>query len=165
LHFLLVTVVPGCLVAGWWQVHRALSGNLLSYFYSIEWPIFAVLGVVAWWQLVHDQPLARDYEAPREVRRSRLHRDDEVPSRPLVWDEALESPELKAYNDYLRALSAGRARKTWRNPRGLPELAEPVDGGTIRLSDHVVDGGGEEVEVGGPGAEPAVRGRRSGPAN
>jgi len=81
LHFLLVTVVPGCLVAGWWQVNRALSGNLLSYFYSIEWPIFAILGVIAWWQLVHDQPLASDFEAPREVRRSWLHRDDEVPSR------------------------------------------------------------------------------------
>ena len=117
MHFLLVTVVPGCLLAGWWQVNRALSGNLLSYFYSIEWPIFAVLGVIAWWQLVHDQPLASNFEAPR----------DEVPSRPLVWDEALESPELKAYNDYLRALSAGRARKTWRNPSGLPEPADPVD--------------------------------------
>ncbi len=127
LHFLLVTVVPGCLVAGWWQVNRALSGNLLSYFYSIEWPIFAVLGVIAWWQLVHDQPLASDFEAPREVRRSWLHRDDEVPSQPLVWDEALESPELKAYNDYLRALSAGRAKKTWRNPSGLPEPTGPVD--------------------------------------
>jgi hypothetical protein len=154
----LVTVVPGCLLAGWWQVNRALSGNLLSYFYSIEWPIFAVLGVVAWWQLVHDQPLASGYEAPREVRRSRLHRDDEVPSRPLVWDEALESPELKAYNDYLRALSAGRARKTWRNPRGLPEPAELVEGGTIQPS-------GNDVEVGGQDVEPAVRGGRAGPAN
>jgi hypothetical protein len=44
-----------------------------------------------------------------------------------VWDEALESPELKAYNDYLRALAAGRARKTWRNPSGLPEPVDPVD--------------------------------------
>jgi len=158
LHFLLVTVVPGCLLAGWWQVNRALSGNLLSYFYSIEWPIFAVLGVVAWWQLVHDQPLARDYEAPREVRRSWLHRDDEVPSRPLVWDEALESPELKAYNDYLRALSAGRARKTWRNPRGLPEPVEPIEGEVIQRS-------GNDVEVGSKDVEPALRGGRTSPAN
>jgi hypothetical protein len=145
-------------LAGWWQVNRALSGNLLSYFYSIEWPIFAVLGVVAWWQLVHDQPLASDYEAPREVRRSWLHRDDEVPSRPLVWDEALESPELKAYNDYLRALSAGRARKTWRNPRGLPEPVEPIEGEVIQRS-------GNDVEVGSKDVEPALRGGRTSPAN
>ena len=125
--------------------------NLLSYFYSIEWPIFAVLGVVAWWQLVHDQPLASDFEAPREVRRSWLHRDDEVPSRALVWDEALESPELKAYNDYLRSLSAGRARKTWSNPRGLPPSPGPVDG-------DIFGPGGTDVE-------PAVRGGRTGPGN
>jgi DNA-binding transcriptional regulator of glucitol operon len=150
LHFLLVTVVPGCFLAGWWQVHRALSGNLLSYFYSIEWPIFAVLGVIAWWQLVHDQPEASDYQAPREVRRSRLHRDDEIPSRPLVWDEALESPELKAYNDYLRALAAGRGRKTWRNPKGLAPSAGP--------------GEDDVIELGAADVEPAVPASRPGPA-
>jgi hypothetical protein len=120
LHFLLVTIVPGCLVAGWWQVHRALSGNLLSYFYSIEWPIFAILGVIAWWQLIHDVPTAAEYANPRRERRSLLHRDDEVPSPALVWDRALETPELQNYNQYLKALSAGGVRKTWRNPRGLP---------------------------------------------
>jgi hypothetical protein len=120
LHFLLVTVVPGCLVAGWWQVHRALSGNLLSYFYSIEWPIFAVLGVIAWWQLIHDVPTAAEYDHPRRERRSLLHRDDEVPSPALIWDKALETPELRNYNQYLQALAAGGERKTWGNPRGLP---------------------------------------------
>ena len=170
LHFLLVTVVPGCLLAGWWQVHRALSGNLLSYFYSLEWPIFAVLGVIAWWQLVHDQPGASDYETPREVRRSRLHRDDEVPSRALVWDEALESPELKAYNEYLRALAAGRGKKTWRNPRGLPPSAEPVDGDVIELGVTDVEpsipgsGPGPPIEHAPAPIGPARRyGRRSGP--
>ncbi len=123
LHFLLVTVVPGCLFAGWWQVHRALSGNLISYFYSIEWPVFALLGVLAWWQLIHDVRLEREYDEPSRVRRSWLHRDDEVPSQPLRWDTALETPELRAYNEYLRALALGRTRKTWGNPRGLPEVA------------------------------------------
>lgn len=135
LHFLLVTVVPGCLLAGWWQVHRALGGNLLSYFYSVEWPIFAILGVVAWWQLIHDVPTPADYEHPRRERRSFLHRDDEVPSPALRWDAALETPELRNYNQYLQALAAGGARKTWSNPRGLPlevlnaeyDAGEPYD--------------------------------------
>ena len=132
LHFLLITVVPACLLAGWWQVHRALSGNLLSYFYSVEWPIFAILGGVAWWQLIHDVRLETEYEDPRRERRSFLHRDDEVPSQPLVWDKALESPELRTYNEYLRALADRGGRKTWGNPRGLPEDAlaalDDVDG-------------------------------------
>jgi DNA-binding transcriptional regulator of glucitol operon len=127
---LLVTVVPGCLLAGWWQVTRALSGNLLSYFYSVEWPIFAFLAALAWWQLIHDEPVPTDYAKPKKARRSFLHRDDEVPTQPLVWDQALESPELIAYNEYLRALSAGRARKTWGNPRGLPvDMADEVGRG------------------------------------
>jgi hypothetical protein len=132
LHLLLITVVPACLLAGWWQVHRALSGNLLSYFYSVEWPIFAILGAVAWWQLIHDVRLETDFEDPRRERRSFLHRDDEVPSPPLVWDQALESPELRTYNQYLRVLADRGGRKTWANPRGLPadalESADEVDG-------------------------------------
>ncbi len=161
LHFLLVTVVPACLLAGWWQVHRALSGNLLSYFYSIEWPIFALLAVIAWWQLVHDQPVTSGYEAPRQVRRSWLHRDDEVPSRPLVWDEALESPELKAYNDYLRALSAGRARKTWRNPRGLAPT-RPARAGPAPTGEPL---DGDLVHLGGVDAGPGGRHGGTGPAH
>jgi hypothetical protein len=120
LHFLVVTLAPGCLFAGWWQVHRALSGNLLSYFYSVEWPIFSILAIVAWWQLLHDERSEGDFERPRSTKGSFLHRDEEVPSKPLVWDTALETPELAAYNDYLKALSDGRGRKTWRNPLGLP---------------------------------------------
>jgi hypothetical protein len=138
LHFLLVTVTPGCLLAGWWQVHRALSGNLLSYFYSVEWPIFAVLAVVAWWQLIHDRPGAwkgtepgapgesggsrpgEPVAPPAPVRKSWLYRQDETEGRPILWDESFETPELAEYNRYLRSLAAGKAKKTWANPRGLP---------------------------------------------
>ena len=163
LHFLLVTVAPGCLVAGWWQVHRALSGNLLSYFYSVEWPIFSVLAVVAWWQLVHDQPTVEDLawdelgddEASGEVavgadgdgdvlapgpavargrssrpwrqpkrRKSWLYHQDTFEGARVVWDRSQESSELVEYNRYLQSLATGRARKTWSNPRGLPETGE-----------------------------------------
>lgn len=111
-------VVPGCLFAGWWQVHRALGGNLLSYFYSIEWPIFALLGVIAWWQLIHDDRPGVPRDEGREEAGGKL--EGAVKSQPLVWDKALETPELVAYNDYLRGLASGGARKTWRNPKGLP---------------------------------------------
>lgn len=124
LHVLVVTLVPACLFAGWWQVHRALGGNLLSYFYSFEWPLFAVLAIIAWWQLVHDVPLPHRGPAPTRTRRSLLHRTDEVALPSLSWDKSLETPELQAYNDYLKALADGRRRKTWGNPRGLPVTAD-----------------------------------------
>lgn len=56
LHLEVALFVPGCLIAGWWQVTRALRGNGLSWFYSIEWPIFALFAIFGWWHLLHEDP-------------------------------------------------------------------------------------------------------------
>lgn len=56
LHLAFVVIASGCLIAAWWQVHRAMSGNTLSYLYSVEWPAFAVVAGIGWWQMVHDTP-------------------------------------------------------------------------------------------------------------
>ncbi len=60
----------GCLAAGWWQATRALGGNFLSWFYSVEWPAFAVIAVIGWWHLIHEDPEA--YRARKQ--------------RPPEWD-------------------------------------------------------------------------------
>jgi hypothetical protein len=56
LHLAFLVVAGGCLAAGWWQVHRAMAGNTLSYLYSVEWPAFAVVAGIGWWQMFHDTP-------------------------------------------------------------------------------------------------------------
>jgi hypothetical protein len=56
LHAIVLVVAPGCVLAGWWQATRALAGNGLSWFYSVEWPVFALLAVAGWWHLVHEDP-------------------------------------------------------------------------------------------------------------
>ena len=58
LHVEVVVVASACVAAGWWQATRALAGNGLSWFYSIEWPAFAVVAVVGWWILIHEDPEA-----------------------------------------------------------------------------------------------------------
>ncbi len=63
LHLLLAVVAPGCAAAGWWQATRALAGNTLSWAYSVEWPAFAVVAIVTWWNLIHEDPEA--YRARR----------------------------------------------------------------------------------------------------
>ena len=63
LHLEVLVVAPGCAAAGWWQATRALSGNGLSWVYSIEWPVFALIALWGWWFLVHEDPAA--YEARR----------------------------------------------------------------------------------------------------
>jgi hypothetical protein len=56
LHLAFVVIASGCLIAAWWQVHRAMQGNTLSYLYSVEWPAFAVVAGIGWWQMFHDTP-------------------------------------------------------------------------------------------------------------
>ena len=58
LHLELLLVAPGCVAAGWWQATRALAGNSLSWFYSVEWPVFALIAAWGWWFLVHEDPAA-----------------------------------------------------------------------------------------------------------
>ena len=54
-HLFTVAAVIGMLWLGDWQLHRALSGNGLSWAYTFEWPIFAVLGVVFWAKTIRDE--------------------------------------------------------------------------------------------------------------
>jgi hypothetical protein len=56
LHVAFLVIATGCLIAGWWQIHRAMSGNTLSYLYSVEWPAFVVVAGIGWWQMFHDTP-------------------------------------------------------------------------------------------------------------
>lgn len=92
LHLTLVVVVGGCLTAGWWQATRALSGNGLSWFYSVEWPAFAVVAAVAWWHLIHEDPEA--YEARR-----RQPEHQAAASSPLrgEWSEPLPTVRMPTF--------------------------------------------------------------------
>lgn len=69
LHAEVLIVAPGCGLAGWWQATSALAGNQLSWVYSVEWPIFGLIAIYAWWHLVHEDPAA--YEARRRRTRDR----------------------------------------------------------------------------------------------
>jgi hypothetical protein len=62
LHATVLVVVPGFLWLGWWQLHRALAGNELSWAYTVEWPFFSLYAIFMWWRLVHD--VARDRAGP-----------------------------------------------------------------------------------------------------
>ncbi len=127
LHLALLIWFPGCLVAFWWQVHRALGGNALSYLYSVEWPAFALAGVWAWWQLVHtesselgraaQQRIAQAASAPHlgaDAGGARAAGTERGVARPHpVRRREDEDPELAAYNDHLARLAA-EGPKGWR---------------------------------------------------
>ncbi len=53
MHLGCLLFVPFCIAATWWQITRAEDGNGLSYLYTFEWPVFAIVGVYFWWQFLH----------------------------------------------------------------------------------------------------------------
>jgi len=106
LHLAVLVAAPGCLAAFWWQLHRALAGNDLSWAYCFEWPIFSVLALVGWWQLIHDHGASDRSDLTLE----------RAPLSPLVpqWRDDPDDQELAAYNRWLGELASSGRRKTWR---------------------------------------------------
>jgi hypothetical protein len=120
LTWLAFTVVCaiGMLLLGAWQLHRAQTGNALSWGYTFEWPIFALFVVVFWGKTVIDEARypggrAKHDAAPGVAGPA----DDEDLALPgtglphtahtaaLTDDEAADDPDLAAYNAYLARLN------------------------------------------------------------
>ena len=74
-----------------WQVHRALSGNSLSWAYVFEWPFFALAVVYMWWKLLHD---------------------DDEPRRALRPEDPAVEEQRAAYNRYLQSLAEGSGSRS-----------------------------------------------------
>lgn len=99
LHAIAIVLTGLFLLAGWWQVLRGESGNLQSWAYAFEWPLFAVFVVVMWVRMVRDE----------------LRSDDEDEETTEVPEGAAPAPvvqyvpeegdeELVAYNRRLARL-------------------------------------------------------------
>ena len=54
-HAFAVLAAAGMLWLGDWQLRRAEAGNELSWAYTFEWPLFAVLGAVFWVKTVREE--------------------------------------------------------------------------------------------------------------
>ncbi len=54
-HAFAVVATWGMLWLGDWQLHRALSGNELSWAYTFEWPLFTIFGIYFWVKTVRDE--------------------------------------------------------------------------------------------------------------
>jgi hypothetical protein len=129
-HTGVLAVVVTFLGLGWWQVRRALAGNVLSFGYAFEWPIFAAFLVFVWSREVREalappapapsaedasgpdpsapgaDPTRQPEPAPRTDPTHRPPRRRDLPrhSGP-AYDDSGDEP-LAAYNRYLAWLNA-----------------------------------------------------------
>ncbi len=109
LHLALIAWLAMSASAAWWQVGRAVQGNSLSFLYSIEWPVFGVLGVLGWYALLNLDRVTHDDERERAEYEERMRRE----ARAAREREADEDPTLAAYNDHLAELAERSKKKLW----------------------------------------------------
>jgi hypothetical protein len=132
-HAFTVVCVIGMTLLGAWQLHRAQTGNALSWGYTFEWPIFAIFVLVFWGKTVIDEARypggrAKHETAPGAAGHA-VGEDLALPgtalpqAAPLTDDEAADDPDLAAYNAYLARLNKQTTpdRQTSLNKQTTPD--------------------------------------------
>jgi hypothetical protein len=112
-HAVALTLVVAFLALGWWQIRRAAGGNVLSYAYAVEWPLFAGFVVFVWVKEVRRARAATGARAARSDGAGPGAMDAEPPpllsTRPARVGPGWETEgdeQLAAYNRYLAWLAA-----------------------------------------------------------
>ncbi len=96
--------------AAWWQVGRAVQGNSLSFLYSIEWPVFGVLGVLGWYAMLNVEKVTEEQENARREYEAAMRAEAQIAR------QATPEPEdaaLAEYNDHLEKLSIVTKKRLW----------------------------------------------------
>ncbi|HSR85834.1 MAG TPA: hypothetical protein VLM11_16795 [Streptosporangiaceae bacterium] len=118
-HAFILVSAGGMLLLGGWQLHRAQTGNALSWAYTFEWPVFAIFVVIFWGKTIFDEGRhprgAATHAEPSVLRAGDLAADDDLALPGTILprtahtaetdDEAADDPELAAYNAYLARLN------------------------------------------------------------
>jgi DNA-binding transcriptional regulator of glucitol operon len=112
LHVCLVAWLAMCAGAAWWQVGRAVQGNSLSFMYSIEWPLFGILGVLGWYAMLNMETVSAAKEAERREYEERMRAEAQA-ARQVAAEQEAEDPALARYNDHLADLATKTKRKLW----------------------------------------------------
>jgi hypothetical protein len=115
-HAFAVLTGLGMLALGYWQFHRAETGNTLSWAYTFEWPIFTVFVLVFWIKTIIDE-----YRRPGGTASGQAGpAGDSLELPASAWTGAgpgdagpgdgsdSDDPELAAYNAYLASLNRQR---------------------------------------------------------
>jgi hypothetical protein len=97
-HVAVLVLVVAFLRLGWWQVQRAAAGNVLSYGYAVQWPVFAGFLIFVW---IKEMRGARRATTPAPAPSERRP----TPRSGPAYDDS-DDAELAAYNRYLAWRSA-----------------------------------------------------------
>jgi hypothetical protein len=110
LHLALALWLGMSATAAWWQVGRAVQGNSLSFLYSIEWPVFGVLGVLGWYAMLNVEKVTEEQEKARREYEASMRAQAQAARQA---DTEVEDPILAQYNDHLEKLSTVTKKRLW----------------------------------------------------
>jgi hypothetical protein len=106
-HAFAVLATVGMLYLGGWQLHRAESGNELSWAYTFEWPLFAIFGMYFWVKTLRD-------ELRSEANGGQAGTTDLTPG-PADPVPGLMAPAADAYVERLKSEVSGHGKwHGWR---------------------------------------------------
>jgi hypothetical protein len=104
-HAFVTLSVVVMLWLGNWQLHRAESGNSLSWAYTFEWPLFAIFAVVFWVKTIRDEAYPAAQAKPGDA----FALPGGIPVPPQAADggaePAADDEDLAPYNAYLTRLT------------------------------------------------------------
>jgi hypothetical protein len=115
----MIVIIPTFAALCDWQVHRALSGNQLSWAYVFEWPFFGGYAIYMWWRILHEAPaesigsIGSTETMPDAPPHAVATPDAESTSEVDPTSDA-DAEERDAYNRYLSELATRGRRKQWR---------------------------------------------------
>jgi DNA-binding transcriptional regulator of glucitol operon len=108
LHATAIVLATAFLGFGWWQLQRAEGGNMRSWGYTFEWPLFAVFVIVMWVKMMYDE-LHDDGSGGQPAETTGvLSEPVQIASQDA--QNGADDPELAAYNRYLARLNSQARR-------------------------------------------------------
>jgi hypothetical protein len=115
----MIVILPAFAALCDWQVHRALSGNQLSWAYVFEWPFFGGYAVYMWWRILHEAPAGTALDGGGTAAGATTDAPGPAESAPVTGIDVDSTPdpdaeERDAYNRYLSDLATRGRRKQWR---------------------------------------------------
>ena len=78
--------------------------------YSLEWPVFGVLGVLGWYAMINMEKITDRQESERREYEEQMRA--EARAARETYRES-EDPTLAAYNDHLATLATRSKKKLW----------------------------------------------------
>ncbi len=126
-HVFAVVAFWGMCWLGDWQLHRALSGNSLSWAYTFEWPLFALTGAYFWAKTIRDE---------FQLRSGAVTGAADGPPGVATAGEALPGEALPGAAAAGGAAAGGDSLVRAAADGGRPALAGQVPGGAAESGDR-----------------------------